>query len=175
MKVDELWDELGWYHTGDIGVLLPNKGVRIVGRKRQVFKLSQGEYISPEKIENVYSQSIYIEQIFIAGNSFKTHPVALIVPDLEAALSWAAKNSLDITTLEEFCKLSSFRETILEDINFLASTNNLNGFEKPLECRLIPEPFSPQNLRMTPTLKFVRQQIIQDYSELLEEMYGSLP
>eukprot|EP01055_Gregarina_sp_Pseudo9_P003850 Gregarina_sp_Pseudo_9__3849@NODE_39_length_5284_cov_104_254719_g36_i0_p1_GENE_NODE_39_length_5284_cov_104_254719_g36_i0NODE_39_length_5284_cov_104_254719_g36_i0_p1_ORF_typecomplete_len672_score109_31AMPbinding/PF00501_28/2_2e68_NODE_39_length_5284_cov_104_254719_g36_i031955210 len=175
VKVEELWDEQGWYHTGDIAVLLPNKGVRIIGRKRQIFKLSQGEYILPEKIENIYSQSVYIEQIFISGNSFKTHPVALIVPSQEAAVKWAESQGLALGSLKEFCDLAAFRELVLNDMEIVAKANNLNGFEKPKECRFISDAFTPENLRLTPTLKIVRQRILEDYRELLEEMYASMP
>lgn len=175
MKVEELWDEEGWYHTGDIGVLLPNKSVKIVGRKRQVFKLSQGEYILPEKIENVYLQSLYIEQIFIAGNSFKTHPVALVVPNEDAALKWAAAAGLEKATLTDLCVMPAFKEAVAQDMEAIAKANNLNGFEKPKEFRMISEPFSPENLRLTPTLKAVRRRIAEDYHDLLEEMYECMP
>ena len=64
-------DEHGWHHTGDIGQWLPNGTMKIIDRKKHIFKLSQGEYIVPEKIENIYIKSQYIEQVFVHGESLK--------------------------------------------------------------------------------------------------------
>lgn len=66
-------DDQGWHHTGDIGQWLPNGTLKIIDRKKHIFKLSQGEYIVPEKIENVYIRSQYIEQVFVHGESLKVN------------------------------------------------------------------------------------------------------
>ena len=55
--------------TGDVGVVYPNGSIKIIDRAKNIFKLSQGEYIAPEKLENVYVQSDYVAQIFIHGDS----------------------------------------------------------------------------------------------------------
>ena len=51
---NEAYTEDGWLKTGDIGQVLPTGGLKIIDRKKNIFKLSQGVYISPEKIENCY-------------------------------------------------------------------------------------------------------------------------
>lgn len=73
----------GWLLTGDIGTVDKNGRLHIIDRKKHVFKLAQGEYIAPEKLEKSYSESSLISQIFIDGNSLSSFLIAIVVPDVE--------------------------------------------------------------------------------------------
>ena len=80
-RTKEAFSEDGWVCSGDVGVILPNGSLKITDRAKNIFKLSQGEYIAPEKLENIYSQVTKIAQIFIYGDSMKNNIIAIIVPD----------------------------------------------------------------------------------------------
>ena len=78
--------------------------LKIVDRKKHLFKLSQGEYISPEKLENIYIKSPYVAQVFVDGDSLKDFCVAIVVPDVEY-ISEFIKTNLSLTQpLAELCK-----------------------------------------------------------------------
>lgn len=68
-QTKECIDQEGWIHTGDIGIFLTNGALKIIDRKKNIFKLAQGEYIAPDKIEQKLGQSLYIAQIFVYGDS----------------------------------------------------------------------------------------------------------
>ena len=55
--------------------------MKIIDRKKDIFKLAQGEYIAPAKIEDIYAQSPYILQIFVYGDSYKSYLVGIVVPN----------------------------------------------------------------------------------------------
>ena len=79
-RTAETVDEYGWHHTGDVGMWLPNGTLKIIDRRKHQFKLSQGEYIVPEKIEHIYAQKCqYVYQVFVYGESLKVnHPPLLL-------------------------------------------------------------------------------------------------
>ena len=78
----------GWFSTGDVGEILPNGAIRIIDRKKNIFKLAQGEYIAPEKLENIYNKSLFVSQIFVDGNSLKTYIVSIVVIDEQFCMKW---------------------------------------------------------------------------------------
>lgn len=71
-----------------------NGAIKIIGRKKQIFKLSQGEYISPEYLESVYTHQKLIKQIFVYGDSLQDYLVGMIVPDPDEVLLWANSQNM---------------------------------------------------------------------------------
>ena len=79
-KTAEAIDAQGYLHSGDVGVVYPNGAIKILDRCKNIFKLSQGEYVAPEKVENILIQSNYIQQIMVYGHSLQSVCVAVVVP-----------------------------------------------------------------------------------------------
>ena len=60
-KTAEAFTDDGWFLTGDVGMVFPNGSIKIIDRSKNIFKLSQGEYIAPEKIEQIMTLSPMVE------------------------------------------------------------------------------------------------------------------
>jgi len=126
----EVLFEDGWFATGDIGKWRLDGKLQIIDRRKNIFKLAQGEYIRPEYIEGVYKQSPFIGSIFVHGNSDETYLVAIISPDFETVVPWAKQNNIQHKSLKELCSNPLLHSKISEEMNILGNREKLTGFEK---------------------------------------------
>lgn len=99
----EVIDDEGWFHTGDMGRIEPEGQLKITGRKKELFKTSFGKYIHPELIEDMFKESLFIDQIIVVGENQK-FAGALVVPDFEFLRSWCNLKEIEFTTHEEMIK-----------------------------------------------------------------------
>lgn len=90
-NTQETLDSEGWVHSGDIGEWDARGRLRVIDRKKNMFKLSQGEYVTPERIEAILTKSPLIAQCFLHGDSLQSATVAIIVPDIGALNRWVHK------------------------------------------------------------------------------------
>jgi len=70
-KTAETIDEDGWLHSGDIGEWTYNGCLRIIDRKKHMFKTQYGEYIAPERLEGILAKSPDVDQLFVYGNTLQ--------------------------------------------------------------------------------------------------------
>jgi len=173
-KTKETIDEEGWLHTGDIGMWLPNGTLKIVDRKKHIFKLAQGEYIAPEKIENIYIRSQYVAQIFVHGESLKSCLVAIVVPDMEIVNKWTDQKNLPKMSIQEICQNTQFKKAVLDDLTALGKKAGLKSFEQVKDVYLSPEAFTVENNLMTPTMKTKRPECKKYFVPQIEAMYRTL-
>lgn len=166
------FDENGWLHSGDIAVLLPNGGLKIIDRRKNIFKLAQGEYVAPEKIESVYIQASLVAQVFAFGYSSKYVLVGIVVPDEETAQAWAKRHNKGDMDLGVLCKDQEFKAAVHADMEAAAKEGRLKGFEKLKDFYLHPSPFTTENGLLTPTLKLKRHQARQFFDAQIDSMYA---
>ena len=171
LENSKAFDEDGYFHTGDVGRIFPyyGNGLKIVDRVKEIFKLSQGEYIIPAKLESVYVKSNFIQQIMIYGNSTMNYILAIICPDKQHCA-----RELDITE-EELIKDEEnpkLKKIILNDLDRLAIEANFNGLEKVKFILLTFEGFTIQNECMTPTMKIVRKKVEIRFKNRIEKLFS---
>ncbi|GLT64906.1 hypothetical protein SLA2020_373690 [Shorea laevis] len=163
----------GWFHTGDIGQILPNGVIKIIDRKKNLIKLSQGEYVALEYLENVYGITPVVEDIWVYGNSFKSMLVAVVVPHEENLKKWAYSNG-QVGSHSELCCLDQLRNYILSELKSTAERNKLKGFEFIKGVILEPLPFDMERDLVTATMKKKRNNLLKCYKAEIDELYQKL-
>ncbi|GFQ76864.1 long-chain-fatty-acid--CoA ligase 1, partial [Trichonephila clavata] len=166
----------GWQHTGDIGRWLPNGCLQIIDRKKHLFKLSQGEYIAPEKVETIYSESELISQIFVDGNSDQNFVVALVVPEPTSLKNWLKSNGLNSSeNVNDLLAKKEIRKNFLLELRKIGTQKELNSLEQARNLAFLSEPFSVDNELMSPTLKVRRGDARKRYENLILSLYKEGP
>ena len=91
--------------------------------------LMQGEYVAPEKIENVYVRCPLVAQSFVYGDSLRPQLVAVVIPDPEALQPWAASRRLtqDVNAL---CNDDQVKSAIMKSMQEEGRAAGLKGFEQ---------------------------------------------
>lgn len=171
-KADDLTKEAidkdGWFHTGDIGEIDDDGFVKITGRKKEIFKLSNGKYISPAIIENLFIESLLIEQIMVVGDNEK-FAGALISPNFEALHSFASENNLSFRDNKELVNLPEIKTLIKKEIILL--NKQIAQFERVNIFKIVCDEWTPATGELSPTLKKKRFVLIKKYDALIKEMF----
>ncbi|KAL2234654.1 UNVERIFIED_CONTAM: Long chain acyl-CoA synthetase 4, partial [Sesamum indicum] len=160
----------GWFHTGDIGEWQPNGSLKIIDRKKNIFKLSQGEYVAVENLENIYSLAPDIESIWVYGNSFESFLVAIINPNKQAVEQWAEQNGI-FGNFNGLCENTQVKNYFLGELTRIAKEKKLKGFEFIKAIHLDPVPFDMERDLITPTYKKKRPQLLKYYQDMIDSMY----
>lgn len=147
----------GWYHTGDIGVMVGNK-LKITDRKKEIFKTSGGKYIAPQNIENKLKESRFIEQAMVIGENQK-FAAALIVPSFAFVREWAGRKGLALKTNDEIVKSKDVQDRIMEEVEEI--NKGLGNYETIKKIELLNREFSIERGEMTPKLSLKRKIIIE--------------
>ena len=170
-------DKDGWLHTGDVAMVLTEHGnaIRVIDRVKNIFKLQQGEYVAPEKIENVLSDSQYIEQIFVHGDSLQNYLIAIIVPNKAHVFEFLKKKGIecDVKNCQNYYENEELKNDILEDLENIGRKADFKGFEIIKKISLSPEPFTVENDLCTPTLKVRRHVAKKYFANKIKELYST--
>lgn len=176
-------DSEGWFHTGDIAKIDQTNGrLYIIDRVKNFFKLAQGEYITPEKVENTYLSAFpLVQQCYAHGDSLKTFLVAIIGVERESVVPWLLQkfkvSKDEIAEDKDLIKVLNdyeIKKTFLFGMNEAATS--LGGIEKVHNIYLDIEPLKLDDNVITPTLKIKRAIASKFFSETFDKLYeeGSL-
>lgn len=159
----------GWFHTGDIGVMVDNKFLKITDRKKEIFKTSGGKYVAPQPIENKMKESKWIEQMMVTGAEQK-FTGALIVPAFGAIKEWCAEQNVEFTSNEKMIRNDKVQALIKDAVE--RYNQHFNQVEQIKKFELLPQEWSVDGGELTPTLKLKRKVIMEKYRDAIERIYA---
>ncbi|PUZ21199.1 long-chain acyl-CoA synthetase [Chitinophaga costaii] len=161
--------EGGWFHTGDIGVLVNDKFLKITDRKKELFKTSGGKFVAPQPIENKFRESVYIEQLMVVGEDRK-FTGALIVPSFHNLRDWFQKKGLPYPGNEQAILLPEvhalYQQTVDRYNQFFSHIEQIKKF------RLLAQEWTTDSGEMTPTMKLKRKVILEKYKNEIAQIYS---
>ena len=163
----EAIDKDGWFHTGDAGYLKGDQ-LFLTERIKDLFKTSNGKYISPQALETKIAIDRYIDQLTIIADQRK-FVTALIVPMYELVEEFAKEKGITWQSREELLQHPEVIALFRNRIDTLQQ--QFAHYEQIKRFTLLPEPFSMQRGELTNTLKIKRSIVAKNYKEIIEKMY----
>lgn len=151
----------GWFRTGDLGELL-GKGLKLVARKDRIFKLLNGERVTPTPIEvRLAAMSRYIRHVVIAGSG-RNQIAALIFPNTPLIESEFGR---DRDRAEQ-----EVRASLLEAIHRLNASHPVR-YERIGAFAVVDQTLSVERGELTPSMKVRVANVLKNYGEYLEAIY----
>jgi len=160
-------DKDGWFHTGDAGYM-EGDHLFLTERIKDLFKTSNGKYISPQALETKLSIDRYIDQIAIIADQRK-FVSALIVPVYSYVEKYAEEKGIEYKDIKELLQHPKVQELFRARIDTLQQ--QFAHYEQVKHFALLSEPFSMERGELTNTLKLKRAVVAQNYKEIIDKMY----
>ena len=148
----------GWLRTGDIATVDRLGRFQIIDRVKNVLKLAQGEYISPERLENIYLSHLnYLAMAYVHGDSMQTFLVAIFAVQPDMFAPFASKilsrtiEPTDVPAIKAACEDAKIKKVIREQLDKVGRKNKFAGYERVRNFKLMVDPFTIENELLTPT------------------------
>jgi fatty acid CoA ligase FadD9 len=154
-----MFDEDGFYRTGDIVAETAPDHLQYVDRRNNVLKLSQGEFVTVSKLEAAFGRSPLVQQIYLYGNSARPYLLAVLVPTADAVAQHDA---------------AELKSLIGESLQDVARTAGLQSYEIPRDFLIETTPFTIENGLLTGIRKLAWPRLKERYGATLEQLYVDL-
>lgn len=159
-------DKDGWFHSGDLGEFT-KEGLRIFGRKDGAFKLTTGEKVHPQRIENVLvNESPYISLAVVVGSG-KDYVGAAIFPARSPLREWADRKGIPEKNLLD---APAVKELFAEELARINANIEVK-YQRVGRAVLIGEEPSLANGELTPSGKLVRRAIMDHHADAIGRLF----
>ncbi|HNS46557.1 MAG TPA: AMP-binding protein, partial [Bacteroidales bacterium] len=165
----EVIDTDGWFHTGDIGMLVQDTYLRITDRKKEMFKTSGGKYIAPQVLEVLFKASPFIDGVMVVGEN-RNFPAAIIIPDFQHLRSWCRVKNHPYTTDADAIRDQRIVDRIQREIDQVNTT--LDKTEQVKRVVFLDKPWTVEDGDLSQTLKLRRKYLMEKYRDIIDRLYA---
>lgn len=161
-------DQESWLHTGDRGVIEPDGHLRILGRMKELYKTSTGEYVAPVPIEQMLCRFPLIDMAMVIAEG-KKFTSCLLFPNMEVLARMKVKRKSTEETDQSFVQGSFIRSQVDK---FITEINrHLNHWEQIHAYKMILDPLTIKGGELTPSMKIRRDIVAKKYKKVIDEFY----
>jgi len=165
---EDVFTSDGWLKTGDIGIFVDKKFLKITDRKKDIFKTSTGKYIAPQPLEYHFGASPYIDQSLIIGFQ-RPYVTALIVPNFSMLEKWCHQEEIHWTSPQFMVINIKVRQIMQQEIDRL--NEELPNYRRIRNFILCDKPWTPESGELTPSYKPVRKTLLVNNQKSIDKMY----
>ncbi|HLC42109.1 MAG TPA: long-chain fatty acid--CoA ligase [Methylomirabilota bacterium] len=166
----EVFDQDGWFHTGDIGLIDADGFLFITDRKKDLIVTAGGMNIAPQNIENLLKTDPFISQALVYGDR-RPYPVALITLNPEELQKFAIAQGLSSTDLGSLVRHPAIVQRVQAIVD--ARNGELQSYSRIKKFSILPNEFTQENGDLTPTLKLKRKIVVERQKAVLDSLYGA--
>lgn len=166
-----------YFCTGDIGEIDQQGRIKIIDRKKDLFKGSSGEYVALSKVEAALKLCNIVEMPMVYGKTGKPNVIALIAP--QKPVIEDMKKSLGIKTEygPELLENKDLIAAVSKALKAQCKSSGILGFETPAAFRLVSAPdgspaWTPDNDYLTSTMKLKRPVIAKAFQADIDKAYA---
>ncbi len=167
-ETSAVFDDEGWFKTGDLGKVTQNGFLKIIGRKKEIIVTTGGKNISPQVIEAQFKNDPYIEHIVLYGNE-KKYLTAFVTLQPESIRKYAIESGLscqDFSVLVQHSEIHALVQERIDKVNQrLASYETIKRFFINNQSLTVEADF------LTPSLKIKRHNIHDVFATQLDSLY----
>jgi long-chain acyl-CoA synthetase len=167
----ELLTDDGWVQTGDIGQLNPNGTISIIDRKKNLIKLSNGEYIAIERLESIYAGAQSIARVCVHAEPTKSYPIAIVQPLPTWVERFAKSNGMNYQSWESLADDKRIHDFILSDLQTVARSNSLAPAEIIQALVVTDMEWTPESGLLTAAMKLKRRDIVAQFKSQISAVY----
>lgn len=169
-KTKETIDTDGWLHTGDLAKIDEEGYITLISRKKELYKTSNGKYVSAIAIEQQITANKWIDYAVIIADN-RPFVSALIFMDEILLEAFAQRKKLGEISFEDLVNHRQIQGIVM---NLIKKTNQrLNHWEQIQKYHIVGEKVSIESGILTPSMKVSRQKAEELFAVQIENFYST--